>query len=163
MGSLLTRPAPTLVVNERGGPVPPSGLVDRLHRIDPALGVRWMANFDASCWAVTWEWPLSDARWSRVQSSEIPREAAYDIIGYLPPGCTADEAAPFVESHLKAYPSEKIQALRSKVATWNEVEVPNQQVQTLIADTMDDVGREQRAPKGQLITAPTTGRVGRRK
>lgn len=160
--SALLSASPALVTNERGGPVPSAELLARLGRVAPELGLRWIANLDQSCWAVTWEWPASDARWARVQAGEISRESAYDILGYLPVGCTADEAAPFLESHLRSYPKEEISRLRAKVAQWNDVAVPAEQVSGLIADTLDEASRSSREAKGLVVVAPK-GRVKRKK
>ena len=145
---LIATPALALT-NERGGPVPSQAILSELHKIDPALGLRFIAKFENSEWAVTWEWRESDVRWSRVRSQEIPRESAYDIIGYLPVNCSVDQAKPYIDAHLKGYPKEEISRLRAKLAHWNEVEIPKQQVAELVTDTLDDVARDRRGPKGR--------------
>lgn len=142
------------MVNERGGPVPPSDILRELRKLAPALSLRWTSAFDSSDWAVTWEWPEDDPRWSRVRSQEIPRESAYDIIGHLPVKCSLDEAKGYIEGHLKSYPKEEINRLRLKIADWNAVEIPKQQVASLVADTLDDVARMHRGPKGRKISLP---------
>lgn len=161
MASLLT-PAPTFLVNERGGPVPPADILSRTKTIHAALSLRFMPDLDHSTWALTWEWPDTDSRWARVRSGEISRESAYDIIGYLPLDCTVEQAPSYIEAHLKHYPKEEIRKLHASVTHWNDVTVPAQQVAALLADTLDDVARAERAPKGQVVSAPS-GRVGRKK
>lgn len=156
MTGLLTQPSPTFVTNERGGPVPPQDILKRLAQVDPSLGLRFMADFDASRWALTWEWKPSDVRWARVQVGEIPREAAYDIIGYLPLQCPVEQAAAYVETHLKNYPREEVSKLRAQMTHWNDVEMPAQQVQALVADTLEDVGKAKGKKKGKsLIITPS--------
>jgi hypothetical protein len=144
MGAL-TLPGPALMVTERGGPVPPQEVIQRLRaEVGPEFGLRFMANFDASHWAVIREWPANDVRWARVRSQEIGPEAAYDIIGYLPLTCPVEQAAGYVQRALKSYPIEEIRKLADKVSAWNSTEIPKQQVASLITDTLDDVGRAQR-------------------
>lgn len=140
------------MVSERGGPVPSPSILAALKRLDPALGLRFIAKFEQSEWAVTWEWPESDRRWARVRSQEISRESAYDILGYLPVDCSLDQARGYIEAHLKNYPIENVQRIRTRMHHWNEVELPKQQVQQLVTDTLDDVAREKRGPKGRIFS-----------
>lgn len=140
----LAKPAPRLLTSERGGPVPPSDVLQRIHEYSPSLGLRFMPDFDRSRWAFTWEWPAKDLRWARVQSNEIPREAAYDIIGYLPIGCSVDEAGSYVETHLKNYPIEEIRRLHRKTVQWNDTEIPKQQVEQVVTLALDDTARATR-------------------
>lgn len=151
MSSILHTLSPALVTNERGGPVPSPSIVAELRKLDPALSLRWIANYENSQWAVTWEWRESDPRWSRVQSQEIPRESAYDILGYLPVTCSVDEARPYIEAHLKNYPKEEISRLRAKMTHWNEVELPKEQVKEVVTGALDDIAREKRQPKGKKV------------
>lgn len=124
--------------------------------------MRFGDGISGTGWKLTWEWPATDTRWSRVLSQEIPAESAYDVIGYLPMGCTAEDAPAYVETHLKSYPKEEISKLRSEMHRWNSHEVAGGQIGELVSSTMDDVARDQRAPKGQVIILPK-GRVKSRK
>lgn len=154
MSSVIAVQSPNLVTNLNGAPEAPRDIVDRLRRVDPALGLRWMPDLDRSSWALTWEWPLNDGRWARVQCNDISRESAYDIIGYLPVGCSIDQAAGYVETHLKQYPKEEIRKLHKAVQRWNEVEIPQQQVSQVIADTLDDVARGKRKKGKTIVVTP---------
>jgi hypothetical protein len=129
-------------------------VLERIHRYSPSLNLRFMPDFDRSRWAFTWEWPSTDARWARVQSNEIPRDAAYDIIGYLPIGCSLDEAGSYVETHLKNYPIEEIRRLHAKTVQWNETEIPKQQVEQVVTDALDDTARatRQQTPRRKRVT-----------
>lgn len=146
----------TVIVSQAGTPEPSSEIVARLRRIHPALGLRFGDGISGVGWKLTWEWPASDARWSRVLTEDIPADAAYDVIGYLPMGCTADDAPAYVETHLKNYPREEVSRLRADMHRWNNVEVAGQQTGELVAAVMEDVARDQRAPKGQMISVPST-------
>jgi len=158
---VITTPAPRLLTNERGGPVPPSDVLARVREYSPSLGLRFMPEFDRSRWALTWEWPVHDRRWARVQSSEIPRDAAYDIIGYLPIDCPLDQAAGYIETHLKNYPIEEIRRLHRKTVAWNATEIPKQQVAQLVTDTLDDTARatRQQNPRRKRVPVPTPAKA----
>lgn len=92
-----------ILVNERGVPIPPSSIVERLQRIDPHLNLRFIEQYgdnpNARWWALTWDWPESDPRQEYVRRGEIGE--AFDILGYLPFDCPVDQAAPYIERVLK--------------------------------------------------------------
>lgn len=142
--ALVARPDPVLVLNERGGPVPPPDILRRIRAIAPELGLRFNAAFDSSNWAFTRDWPETDARWARVRSQEISRESAYDIIGYLPIDCSVEQAASYVEQHLRNYPLEHVRALHASMQRWNESEVPTQQISALVSESVDAFARDRR-------------------
>jgi len=135
-----------LVLNQHGTPEPPSDLLARLRRVHPALSLRW-SQMPGRPWALTWEWPDTDARWERVRQSEIPPASAFDIIGYLPADCPLDQAGGYVEASLRSYPREEIQRAYQRMQRWNEVDVPTAQVQDVLTDTMDAVAAERRKPR----------------
>lgn len=154
---IVATPAPTFVTNERGGPVPPSDVVKRLAALPGGgFGLRFMADLDRSRWAVTRDWVATDHRWAWVQRQEVSRESAYDIIGYLPLDCPADQAAAYIERAFKAYPKEEIQKLAQSVAHWNEVEIPKQQTAQLVTDTLDTVNQQhkQQNPRRTRVAVP---------
>lgn len=105
-------------------------------------------------WSMTWEWPETDARWSRVRSNEISPDAAYDIIGYLPTDCPIDQAGAYVENALKQYPRDEVRKVRERMHKWNEVDKPKEQMNEVLTDTMDDIGaeRRQKNPRRQRVT-----------
>lgn len=147
-----------LLVNTSNTPEPPTDIVERLHRIHPSLGLRFGDGISGIGWKLTWEWPAHDPRWARVLVQDIPPEAAHDVIGYLPMGCTADDAPGYVETHLKHYPREEVSRLRSEMHRWNSHEIVGNQIGQIVSDTMDGIARDQRAPKGQVVIVPN-GRV----
>lgn len=156
---LIQTPGPTLMLNERGGPVPPQDVLQRIkHDVGPEFGLRFMASFDASHWAFVREWPNADTRWERVRSQEISPDSAYDIIGYLPLDCPLEQAADYARKALKAYPIEDIRRLAERVSSWNNTVVPEQQITEVIVGTMDDVSRGTRQQNPRRTLIKTVGR-----
>ena len=154
MTSPLLAPSSPVLVSERGGPVVPPEILADLKGRHPALSLRYVADFEASRWAITWEWPTSDTRWSWVQSGDTPSNMAYDIIGYIPLACPLDQAVGYIERHLKAYPKEEIAKLHQRITHHNESVIPAQQLAEVVTATLDDVSRQSRAPKGRMISIP---------
>lgn len=130
-----------VLLNAKGIPEAPTEIVRGLRNLHPSYGLRFI---DGGRWAITWEWPEKDSRWSRVRSQEIPRESAYDIIGSLPIDCPVDQAAGYVERAIKAYPIEEVRKHISRISHWNDVEVPKAQTQELVTSSLEDFSRGQR-------------------
>lgn len=133
----------TIVLNQHGTPEPPSDLLARLRRVHPALSLRW-SQMPGRPWAMTWEWPETDARWERVRKGDISQTSAFDIIGYLPADCPLDQAGAYVEASLKHYPRDEVRRLCERVSKWNATEVPAQQVQEVLSATLDGIATDQR-------------------
>lgn len=130
------KPAMPVVVRDASGtPVPPSEIVARLKQWEPSLGLK----YHAMQWAFTWTWKEHDPRRGRIRSGEYSPDDAYDIIGYLPLDCTVDEAPAYAVECLKQYPRDEVRKLVDGVARYNHVETPRQQVEQLVADTMNDL------------------------
>lgn len=147
---LIQTPGPTLMLNERGGPVPPQDVLQRIRsEVGPEFGLRFMADFDGSHWAFVREWPNDDKRWDRVRCQEIPPDAAYDIIGYLPLDCPLEQAADYARKALRAYPIEDIRRLADRVSSWNNDTIPQQQITEVVTDAVDDTlrGARQQNPR----------------
>lgn len=144
--------APVLVRDAGGVPLPPTEIVERLQRIHPSLGLKFSSGLAGRGWAVIWHWPEHDRRRAWVQDGRTDPDMAHDIIGYLPFGCPVQEAPAYIENSFKQYPREEVSRLRARMHHWNTVQAPAAQHAEVIADTMDDIGREQRAPKGRIIT-----------
>lgn len=142
----------------QGDPLPPSEILERCRRIHPSLGLRFASGLGGVGWSITWEWPKHDRRRAWIQDGRTDPNMAYDVIGYLPFGCSVNEAPSYIERSLKDYPREEVSKLRERMHHWNTVDVPAQQHALVVADVMDGVGRDQRAPKGQVVTSGKSGR-----
>lgn len=131
------------LINTQGVPEAPRDILRRLREHHPALSLRLSGG---GKWAVTWEWPEQDPRWARVRSNEISKESAFDIIGYLPVDCSLMDAAGYVENAFKNYPKEEVRKMAASMRHWNEVEVPKQQTEQVISDSLDDMARIGKTP-----------------
>lgn len=86
------------LVNNRGEPLPPTDVIERLRRIDERLSIEWVEG----AWGVSYfglfeRWRQGDPRWSRVQNGEIGEASARDLVQMFPRTCPAPEMAAFVE------------------------------------------------------------------
>ena len=145
---------PVLVRDVEGMPIPPSEIVERCQRIHPALGLRFASGLGGSGWAITWEWTEHDKRREWVRNGNYDPKSAHDIVGYLPFGCTVDEAPGYIERSLKQYPREEVSKLVDRVHHYNAVERPQEQVAVATTDAVDGMLRDARAPQGQIISVP---------
>jgi hypothetical protein len=82
------------IIGLDGDPLAPPEILERLHRVDPALGMKFIQEIG---WAVTYRWPLDDPRRARVQLGELGPGAEYDIFAFLPEDCSPDEAFGYIE------------------------------------------------------------------
>jgi hypothetical protein len=88
---------PTLV-NNRGEPIPPYDVVERLARIDERLSIEWVDGaWGCAYFGLFERWRQGDPRWSRVQSGEVSEKMARDLVQMFPRSCPAPEMAAFVE------------------------------------------------------------------
>ncbi len=147
---------PAIVLGADNLPVPPTEIVERCKRIHSAIGLRFGGGLSGSGWAITWEWPPSDTRWARVQSGDVDPLMAYDIVGYLPFGCSIDQAPGYIERALKQYPRDEVRRCVDRMSHWNHVEVPKQQVETATTAAVEQTMRDKRQqnPRRQKITVP---------
>jgi len=88
-----------MLLNAAGLVEPPAGIVDRLHEIDPKLGV--LFGTQSQRWHLTYDWPDTDPRWQFVQNGSVPRAKAFDILCQLPEDCSADEAYGYLVATFK--------------------------------------------------------------
>lgn len=148
-----------IVLNLQGTPEPPSQIVAGLKRVHPNLGLRYTEGHGGRSWAFTWTWPDDDARRARVRSHEIPPDAAYDILGYLPLDCPVDQAPNYAERALLNYPRQEVSRLCERMHHYNNVAVPKAQVDMLVGDTMEDFASSQRQknPRRQRVIPSPQG------
>lgn len=103
--------SPVILLNGAGNPEPSPEVQRRLKRVHPGLSLRYHPGATTKHWMITMEWPREDPRWEMVRQQEMPRDASFDVIGYLPIGCSVDEAAPYLERSLRQHPKEEINRL----------------------------------------------------
>lgn len=161
-GALVLPGATPPVVMVRGSdgiPLPPTDIIDAIKRVcGPEFGLKFSSGLSGSGWDVIREWPEHDRRREWIKTGNYDPASAYDRIGSLPFGCSLNEAPSYLERMLKDYPADHVQKLRERMHHWNKVQAPAEQVAVVVADVMEDVARDQRAPKGQIITSGKSGR-----
>jgi hypothetical protein len=108
-----------VLLNSAGKPEPPTYVVARLRALHAGLHLRFVEH-TGEHWAVCMTWEPEDRRWEQVQQGQTDPTAAYDIIGYLPMLCSADEAPAYLERTLRQYPKDEVRRMADFVQQYNE-------------------------------------------
>lgn len=108
-----------VLLNHLGRPEPSPEVSRRLKMIHAGLHLRFLDPDQEQFWAVCMNWQPEDTRWSTVQSGEISSDRAFDIIGYLPMQCSADEAPAYLERMFRTFPREDINRIVDSMDNWN--------------------------------------------
>ncbi len=127
--------SPVILVNPAGIPEPSPEIQRRLREVHGGLKLRLM-DMDPPTWSVCMEWQPDDRRWEWVQTESYDPKMAYDIIGYLPLGCSPDEAPSYLSKMIRTFPREDIQRLSDSVSNYN-TGVVNSAVEEAIGDMLD--------------------------
>ena len=109
---------PVILVNPAGIPEPSPEIQRRLREVHSGLKLRLM-DTGVPTWSVCMEWQPEDRRWEWVQRESYDARMAYDIIGYLPLGCSPDEAPSYLSKMVHTFPREDIQRLTDSVENYN--------------------------------------------
>jgi len=104
-----------VILNERGNPVPPTEVQKRLKDIHSRLSLRFMEGSLKSHWAITMDWTKKDPR----HAKNDRKDRAFDIIGYLPVGCSIDEAPAYLAKTFRTYPRKDVQSLLDRIDKFN--------------------------------------------
>jgi len=126
---------PVILVNPAGIPEPSPEIQRRLREVHGGLKLR-LIDTGVPTWSVCMEWQPDDRRWEWCQTEQYDRKMAYDIIGYLPLGCSPDEAPSYLEKMMRTFPREDIQRLSDSVSNYN-TGVVNSAVEEAIGDMLD--------------------------
>lgn len=124
-----------VLLNALGRPEPSPEVSRRLKGIHAGLSLRFVAESE-NHWSICMEWQPEDRRWEYVQNGSYDAHLTYDIIGYLPMNCGADQAAPYLERSFRTFPREDIQKMSSAMENWN-AGVVNNAVEEAIGDMLD--------------------------
>jgi hypothetical protein len=125
-----------VLLNSTGKPEPPTHVVKRLRALHAGLHLRFMEH-SGEHWAVCMDWGAEDRRWEWVQRGETSPGAAYDIIGYLPMLCTADEAPPYLERMFRQYPKDEVRNIADHVERYNAEQPVAQAVEQALTEALD--------------------------
>ena len=124
-----------MLLNHFGRPEPSAEVSRRLWTIHVGLTLRYVESLTEH-WAVCMAWQPEDRRWHMVQEGHANPADAYDIIGYLPMLCGADEAPSYLEKMFREFPREDIQRMTDAMSSWNTGNV-QQALESAIGEVLD--------------------------
>jgi hypothetical protein len=125
-----------VVLNHRGTPEPSSEIQRRLAAVHPKLSLRYIDGADEH-WAICLGWEENDPRWQHIQSQEIDPNRSMDIVGYLPMGCSLEEAPSYLTKALRQYPKQDVQSLVDRVMAFNSTTPVQQAVESALTEVLD--------------------------
>lgn len=124
-----------VLLNALGRPEPSPEVSRRLKAIHAGLHLRFVDTFGEH-WSVCMTWEPEDRRWEQVQTGEVAPDRAFDIIGYLPMLCGADEAPSYLERMFRTFPREDIQRMSDAMSNWNTDVIANA-YESALSDVLD--------------------------
>jgi hypothetical protein len=124
-----------VLLNALGRPEPSPEVSRRLQAIHAGLHLRFIDAAEEH-WSVCMAWQPEDTRWSTVQSGEISPDRAFDIIGYLPMLCSADEAPSYLERMFRTFPRDDVQRMSDAMSNWN-TDAIHQAYESALSDVLD--------------------------
>lgn len=94
-----------------------------LREIDPKLGLRWHPLLNQ--WMLLYAWNEDDPRRSAIRAGLVPETEAWDVLDYLPPGATIEEAYSHVTNTFRRIGSKQdatlqVQRLLERVHHFNK-------------------------------------------
>ena len=139
----------SVVLNDKGRPEAPSDLQRRLGQVHPRLFLRYVESADA-VWGICMRWDEHDPRFGEVQSQILDPDRSFDLIGFLPRGCSLDEAPAHLARVFREYPKDEIAQVANRVSDFNKT-VVNDASDKILGEILD-----QRDPSNSLpkITRP---------
>ena len=120
-----------------GSPEPSPEVARRLAALDERLSLVW--GVFRGAFEVRMRWAHGDERWESVQTGAVAPDRAYDIIGTLPAGCTADDAPAYLEQMLRYWPAENLTRLIDDLTRWNTTGIADQQMGEAVVAAMDEI------------------------
>lgn len=120
----------SVLLTQVAGAVVPPELLRRFSQVDPRLGVRPISypsrdgiNYNAiSYWAITYAWAENDKRRIMIQRGDMPEDAAFDVLCWLPPDCSVHDAFNYFLRNLKGTVRERsdVQRILDRIHKFNE-------------------------------------------
>ena len=126
----------SVLLNSAGQPEPPTAVVRRLRALHAGLHLRYLEH-TGEHWAVCMDWQPDDRRWEWVQTGKSDPASAYDIIGYLPMLCSADEAPAYLERVFRQYPKEEVRNMADHVQAYNETAPVAAAIESALTDALE--------------------------
>jgi len=126
----------TVLLNSAGQPEPPTHVVKRLRALHAGLHLKFL-NQTGEHWAVCMDWQPEDRRWEYVQRGETDPASTYDIIGYIPMLCSADEAPAYLERTFRQYPKDEIRNMADHVQQYNDTQPVAQAAEAALVEALE--------------------------
>jgi hypothetical protein len=98
-----------MLVTALNDPVAPPLAQAALRAVDPRFHLRWVSGV-MRYWAICEHWRDNDPRRERIKQGEITPDAAWDVIAFLPLGCSAEEVEGYVLREFERVSDPKKQA-----------------------------------------------------
>ena len=125
-----------VLLNSTGQPEPPTHVVTRLQALHAGLHLKFL-GLTGEHWAVCLAWGPDDRRWERVQTGQTDPASAYDIIGYLPLDCSADEAPAHLERVFRAYPKDEVRNMADHVQAYNDTAPVGAAIEAALVEALE--------------------------
>ena len=124
-----------LILNSAGRPEPSPEISRRLRAIHAGLHLRFL-DHTGEHWAICMDWQGDDRRWEYVQNGSLNPDDSYDIIGYLPLLCTADQAPSYLERTFRMHQKDEVRNMADAVLKWNTEQPVAQAAESALAEVL---------------------------
>ena len=84
-----------MIISALDDPIAPPLAQAALKAVDPRFFLRWV-NGVLKYWAICETWRDNDPRRERIRKGELASNADWDVIAYLPLGCSAEEVEGYI-------------------------------------------------------------------
>ncbi|GEM_PF-1100997 len=115
----------SVLVTPRGDPAPPAQILRCLQAVSPRLSLKWL-NTGGGAWAIMCQWSDVDSRRETVRQGLTSEEDARDVLAYLPPDCSVDDARNYFElACFRGYGgtnADEVRALMANIRAWNDTQ-----------------------------------------
>lgn len=129
-------PESVVLVNHRGTPEPSPEIQRRLAAVNPHLFLKYIDGLPEH-WAICLRWAENDRRWQQVQAQMVDPNRSMDIVGYVPMGCSAEEAPAYLERSLRQYPKEEVQRIVDDMGRYNATAPLQQAIEQALVEVLD--------------------------
>lgn len=127
-----------MLITALNDPIAPPIAQAALASVDPRFHLRWVSGV-MRYWAICEHWRENDPRRERIKTGELTPDSAWDVIAFLPLGCSAEEVEGYILREFTRVTDPKKQAAEQVDA----VEKANKANQAKIVDAfMDEQGEK---------------------
>lgn len=135
-----------MLVTALNDPVAPPIAQAALRAVDPRFFLRWV-NGVMSYWAICERWRDADPRRERIKQGELSPDHDWDVIGFLPLGCSAEEVEGYILREFERVTDPKKQAAEQVDA----IEKANDANKAKIVEAFENEQAERTTTKHELF------------